>query len=164
MVEKIENEVISKHGMNRKDYEASFSKNVKSNDELKKIEEYMINTLNKAAMGVLTLPKGPIPEVLSPLKVFELMVNFEKKKVIQVFGVLVEYIKQGKAPNEADPEFAAKMEEAMKGSFEMKELDELEIDDSEHHKMAYFLQAQNQYLLRNTNGFKIGYQQLTMSI
>jgi hypothetical protein len=95
LVEKIEEEVISRHGMNRGDYEASFNARAESVPALKEIEEYMVQTMSRAGNGQIILPKVPVPPQLTPLKVFELLVNSERTKIVKVAGVFAEYIKAG---------------------------------------------------------------------
>lgn len=77
-IEKIENEVTSRHNMNRFDYKASTEARAEKVPALKEIMEYMIQTLIHAGKGHLILPLANIPPELSPLKVFELLVNSER--------------------------------------------------------------------------------------
>jgi hypothetical protein len=164
MVEKIESEVIAKHNMTRADYEASFAARVESNPELRKIEEYMVQTMNRAGNGQISLPKIDIPEVLSPLKVFELMVESERTKIQKVAGVFAEYIRAGSMPNEADPAFNMKMEQAMGDNVEVPGLSNIEFGETEHHPLALFMLAQTTYTQKNTDGFKIALQQFMQSV
>ena len=55
----------------------------------------MVNTMTQAGNGILALPKGPVPAQLTPLKVFELLVNSERSKILKVAGVFAEYIRAG---------------------------------------------------------------------
>lgn len=95
LVEKIENEVITRHGMNRDDYEASFNARAEKVPALKEVEDYMVKTMTLAGNGQIALPKVPVPAALTPLKVFELLVNSERTKLLKVAGVLAEYIRAG---------------------------------------------------------------------
>lgn len=110
MVEKIESEVIAKHNMTRANYEASFTARVGSVPALKEIEDYMVKTMNQAGTGNITLPDTEIPAVLTPQKVFELLVNSEKGKIQKIAEVFADYIRAGSMPNEQDPAFNMKME------------------------------------------------------
>ena len=156
MVEKIENRVIASHGMNRKDYEASFLARIDKNkyylpyyflifSELKNIERFMEATMKKAGYGQMILPKIDIPKQMSPAKVFELFVKTERKKILKVANIFAEYIRSGTTPNEMDPEFAKKMESTMTNGDEIEGLDELEIENKEHHPLAIFIMAQTRY-------------------
>jgi hypothetical protein len=155
LVEKIENEVISKHNMNRADYEASFTARVEANPQLKAIEDYMVETMNRAGNGSIVLPKTDIPAILTPLKIFELLVNSERTKMMKVAGVFVEYIRSGSMPDEQDPVFNMKMEEAMGDNVEIPGLEDLGISDTENHPLALFMMAQTQYTQTNQDGFKM---------
>lgn len=95
LVEKIENEVITRHNMKRDAYEASFNVRAEKVPALKEIEEYMVQTMTRAGNGQIILPKVPVPPQLTPLKVFELLVNSEKTKILKVAGVFAEYIRAG---------------------------------------------------------------------
>jgi len=164
LVEKIENEVITRHNMNRADYEACFAARAEKVPALKEIEDYMVQTMTQAGNGQIILPKVPIPSQLTPLKVFELLVNAERTKIVKVAGVFAEYIRAGSMPNEQDPEFNMKMEETMKDSVEIPGLESLEINDDANHPLALFIMAQTQYTANNQDGFKNSLQQFMQSI
>lgn len=164
MVDQIESQVLAKHNMNRDDYEASVAERVDKNEELKAIEEYMIETMNRAGTGSIVLPKIAIPDALTPLKVFELLVISERSKIQKVAGVFVEYIRKGTMPNEMDPEFNMKMEEAMADNVEIPGLDELNLGQGEHHPLALFMMSQNIYTQNNKSGFKDSLQQFMHSV
>jgi hypothetical protein len=164
MVEKIENEVITKHGMNRAEYEASFANRVDVVPELKAIEDYMVDTMNRAGNGSIVLPKVGIPEVLTPLKVFELLVESERAKIQKVAGVFADYIRAGQMPNEMDPAFNQKMEQAMGDNVEVPGLSDLDFGETEHHPLALFILAQTKYTQQNKDGFKIALQQFMQSV
>ena len=151
MVEKIESEVIARHNMNRADYEASFIARVDQNATLKQIEAYMSHTLQRAGLGMISLPKVSIPEVLTPLKVFELLVESERTKIQKVAGVFAEYIRKGSMPNEADPGFNMKMEQAMGDNMEIPGLAGIELASSDHHPLALFMMALTSYCLLYTS-------------
>lgn len=124
----------------------------------------MVNTMTQAGNGILALPKGPIPAQLTPLKVFELLVNSERTKIIKVASVFAEYIRAGQMPNEQDLEFNQKMEETMQDSSEVEGLDELNLNDPEHHPLALFIAAQNNFTSSNKDGFKNSLSQFMQSI
>ena len=94
-MEKIEEKVIRDHNMNRADYEASFNARAEHVPALKEIEEYMVQTMTRAGNGQIILPKVPVPAQLTPLKVFELLVNSERTKIVKVAAVFAEYIRAG---------------------------------------------------------------------
>jgi hypothetical protein len=164
MVEKIESEVIAKHNMNRADYEASFTARVAAVPELKAIEDYMVKTMNQAGTGNITLPNAEIPAVLTPQKVFELLVNSEKGKIQKIAAVFADYIRAGSMPNEQDPAFNMKMEQAMGENIEIPGLKDLEFEESEHHPLSLFIKAQTVYTQKNEAGFKTALQQFMQSI
>jgi hypothetical protein len=141
LVDQIEGQILAKHGMNRDDYEASVAERVDKCAELKEIEEYMIETMNRAGTGSIVLPKVAIPDALTPLKVFELMVQSERAKIQKVAGVFVSYIRRGTMPNEMDPAFNQQMEDAMADNIEVQGLEELKLENSEHHPLALFMMA-----------------------
>ena len=124
----------------------------------------MVQTMQRAGNGFITLPKMEIPEVLTPVKVFELFVRNERSKIQKVAGVFAEYIRRGSMPNEMDPAFAQKMEETMGDNADIEGLEELGLEDEEHHPLAIFMMAQTKYTQLNKDGFKMALQQFMTSI
>lgn len=171
MVDEIEEKVIAKFNMNRADYEQSFLARVDKCPELQDIEKFMTTTIELAAKGQISLPKTAIPPQLTPLKVFEMVVNSERTKTKTLVNSLAEYIKAGQMPDEEDPALQQELATKMKGQLGIAGLDELQIDDKDHHPMAWFMRAQNEYTATNKDGFKIffttfvkGLQDLMMAL
>jgi len=127
--------------MNKEDYEASVKARINDIPELKKIEEFIHQAMTRAGNGLITLPKISIPEVLSPVKVFELMIQSERSKIQKITEVFAEYIRKGSMPNETDLGFNQKMEAAMGDNEEVPGLADVEFDSGDNHPLAVFLLA-----------------------